>query len=675
MFTSITLRSMALSAILLLTAPLATAHSDEQRSLARVWNEALLFAIRNDFARPTVHARNLFHASAAMYDVWAIYNPPAKTYFLGQTQANGFHCGFSEEQRTAFINAASTSEERQKHIEVALTSAVYHLMSHRFFGSPGATTIELHVSRVLDEIGIHINHNQTPVLDNPEGLGSYLARCIIEYGLNDGSNEANGYKNRYYQPVNAPLEPSKSGNAAMTHPDRWQPLKIEFFFDQSGKLTPMPDFLGAEWGNVEPFALLPEDSILRNRDDNEYRVYLDAGIPSLFTDDFAQYAWGHSVVIEWSSHLDPLDGVIWDISPAVIGASAPLPDNNNLSDFYLSTSGGTKQSGHRINPVTNKPYAVNNALRGDYTRVLAEYWADGPDSETPPGHWFTILNDYVLDHTEFKRRYCGSGSEIDELEFDIHSYFVLGGAMHDAAIAAWSNKGYYDYARPISALRYMAAKGQSSDPTQASYNKDGIPLIENTIEVVQQGDALAGSDGANVGKIKVRAWGGPDAIGSQFQSGATVGWILLENWWPYQRPTFVTPPFAGYVSGHSTFSRAAAEVLTVLTGSEYFPGGMAEFVAPKNDFLVFEQGPSEDVTLQWATFQDASDQSSLSRIWGGIHPPVDDVAGRKIGIKVAQRAVKRAASFFNGNSASAFDNKSINNLRGDGCEMVATHED
>ena len=55
--------------------------------------------------------------------------------------------------------------------------------------------------------------------------------------------------------------------------------------------------------------------------------------------------------------------------------------------------------------------------------------------------------------------------------------------------------------------------------------------------------------------------------------------------------------------------------------------------------------------LQWATFQDASDQSSLSRIWGGIHPPVDDVAGRKIGIKVAQRAVERAASFFKGNRA------------------------
>ena len=41
-----------------------------------------------------------------------------------------------------------------------------------------------------------------------------------------------------------------------------------------------------------------------------------------------------------------------------------------------------------------------------------------------------------------------------------------------------------------------------------------------------------------------------------------MGWILAADWLPYQLPTFVTPAFAGYVSGHSTFSRAAAEVLT-----------------------------------------------------------------------------------------------------------------
>ncbi|WNH08387.1 hypothetical protein [Thalassobellus suaedae] len=39
--------------------------------------------------------------------------------------------------------------------------------------------------------------------------------------------------------------------------------------------------------------------------------------------------------------------------------------------------------------------------------------------------------------------------------------------------------------------------------------------------------------------------------------------------------------------------------MTLITGSEYFPGGMGEFIAEKDNFLAFEKGPSVDVTLQW----------------------------------------------------------------------------
>ncbi|MCR8669530.1 T9SS type A sorting domain-containing protein, partial [Aestuariibaculum sp. M13] len=149
-------------------------------------------------------------------------------------------------------------------------------------------------------------------------------------------------------------------------------------------------------------------------------------------------------------------------------------------------------------------------------------------------------------------------------------------------------------------------------------------------------------------KIKLYAWKGHDFINDPQVDEAGVGWILAETWWPYQRPTFVTPPFAGYVSGHSTYSRAAAEVMTLLTGDEYFPGGMGEFIAKKNEFLVFEEGPSVDVTLQWATYRDASDQCSLSRIWGGIHPPADDIPGRFMGIKIGQKAFSYGKQYFEG---------------------------
>ena len=87
--------------------------------------------------------------------------------------------------------------------------------------------------------------------------------------------------------------------------------------------------------------------------------------------------------------------------------------------------------------------------------------------------------------------------------------------------------------------------------------------------------------------------------------------------------------------------------MTLLTGDEYFPGGMSEFVAKKDEFLVFEEGPSVDVVLQWATYRDASDQTSLSRIWGGIHPPADDIPGRLIGEEIGVDAFDYALPYFN----------------------------
>lgn len=71
----------------------ATTSLQAQHSVARQWNEALLDAIRVDVGRPTVHARNLFHTSVAMYDAWAAYDQVADTYFLGKT-VDGFTCSF-----------------------------------------------------------------------------------------------------------------------------------------------------------------------------------------------------------------------------------------------------------------------------------------------------------------------------------------------------------------------------------------------------------------------------------------------------------------------------------------------------------------------------------------------------------------------------------------------------
>ena len=75
---------------------------------------------------------------------------------------------------------------------------------------------------------------------------------------------------------------------------------------------------------------------------------------------------------------------------------------------------------------------------------------------------------------------------------------------------------------------------------------------------------------------------------------------------------------------------------------------MSRFEITANEFLVFEEGPSVPMTLQWASYQDAADQCGLSRIWGGIHPPTDDIPGRLMGRQVGRDAFGHARQHFNG---------------------------
>ncbi|MEM5565370.1 FG-GAP-like repeat-containing protein [Psychroserpens sp. AS72] len=620
-------------------------------SIARLWNEVLLEAIRNDFARPTVHARNLFHTSVAMYDIWAIYDDEAKPYLIGNT-VNNFSTELLE-----FTPVESIEESRKK----AISYAMYRLLSYRFQNSPNAEESQQLFDLVMQQLGYETTFAVSTLYQfgNAAALGNYVAETMINYGNGDGSRELESFNNAYYSSINEPLGPAVPTTTLMNDPNRWQPLSLDTFIDQSGNLIEgsVIEFLSPEWGNVYPFAMTSEDQVTYSRDGDSYKVFNDPSDPPYLnqtTNDASSdaYKLGFSMVSIWGSHLDPSDNVLWDISPSAIGNTDINDFPTNYSDypnFYKVIEGGDIGQGHAVNPVTGQAYESQIVPRGDYARVLAEFWADGPDSETPPGHWFTILN-YVNEHPLLQKKFEGEGAILDDLEWDVKSYFILGGAMHDSAISAWSIKGWYDYVRPISAIRHMALLGQSTDETLSNYNVAGIPLLDGYVEVVGENDPLVGEEGVNFMKIKLYTWRGPDYIEDESIDDAGVGWILAENWWPYQRPTFVTPPFAGFVSGHSTYSRAASEVMTKITGSAFFPGGLGEFTAKKNDFLVFEEGPSVDIKLQWATYRDASDQTSLSRIWGGIHPPADDIPGRFIGEKVGNDAFAFAVPYFSGDA-------------------------
>jgi len=612
-------------------------------SMARQWNDLLLESIRGDFARPTMHARNLWHSSMIMWDAWAVMDATACPAFLGQ-DLGGYVADFD-----AFTPATTIEAARDE----AIAFGMYRLLRHRFANAPQASNLFLGYDAHMATLGYDADFTSTDYsTGDGRALGNHLAAEIIAFGLQDQSNEQNDFANLVYEPSNPSLIVDLPGNATVQDLNRWQPLTLDLFIDQSGNPIPgeTPPFLSPEWGQVTSWALSDEDLTSYTRDGFEYKVYHDPGAPALHAMDGSGtsniYSDGHAMVALWSGLLDPTDGVMWDISPASSGNRDSYPTTlETYASLYDADNGGSPGPGHSVNPATGQAYAPNMVPRGDFTRVLAEFWADGPDSETPPGHWFTILN-YVSDHPDLVKQFQGQGDILSDLEWDVKAYLALGAAMQDCAIAAWGAKGWYDTSRPVTAIRGMAELGQRTDPTANNFHPGGLPLIPGKIETIQPGDPLSGAFGVNVGKIKLWAWLGSAAINNVDTDFAGVGWVLAESWEPYQRPSFVSPPFAGYVSGHSTFSRAAAEVLTAFTGDAYFPGGMGTFLAPANEFLVFEEGPSVDVELQWATYRDASDECSLSRIYGGIHPYFDDVPGRLMGIEIGLDAFDRAATFY-----------------------------
>jgi len=219
-----------------------------------------------------------------------------------------------------------------------------------------------------------------------------------------------------------------------------------------------------------------------------------------------------------------------------------------------------------------------SAQLGDTEKVIAEYWADGSGTITPPGHWCVFAQ-------EISRR------DRHNLDQDVKMFFILGNALMDAGIAAWDVKRYTDSVRPVTVIRALMANHQ------------------------------------------VRAWGGP---------GLGVKVINCKDFRSY----LPTPPFGSFVSGHSAFSAAAAEILKRFSGSDNFAGS---FVAEPGSSLI-EVGltPSSPVTLSWSTFSAASEQAGMSRRFGGIHFESDDLAGRALGRAVAIEVWNKAATYIEG---------------------------
>ena len=286
-----------------------------------------------------------------------------------------------------------------------------------------------------------------------------------------------------------------------------------------------------------------------------------------------------------------LDGSGTLVTPAFVGAQwqRVTPFAMTSNDELRSPAGPATIGTDAYRAQCQELIDLSAALT-DEQKMIAEYWADGPHSELPPGHWNLFAQQV------FHRDRTGDSEH--DLDQAVKLFFALTNAIFDAGLCAWDNKRAYDSVRPITAIR-VAFQGQ-----------------------------------------RIRAWAGPGR-GTQTIPG--------EQWLPYQLATFPTPPFPEYSSGHSNFSAAGAAILKRFTGSDRF-GGTVTFRAGSSRV---EPGitPVRDLTIGWATFSEAADQAGLSRRYGGIHFQQGDLDGRETGRKAAQQSWTKAQAYMSGRTA------------------------
>lgn len=392
------------------------------------------------------------------------------------------------------------------------------------------------------------DHGTSP--DSAAGLGNHAAAAAFAERAGDGSN----YEGRYadltgYAAVNSadPGAANAPGGAEFD-PNYWQPLRIP-----TGTVT----------------------------DEN--------GIP-IATDDPGSYTDQIALTPHWGSVVPfglPSGDAVRPPPPPKFGDHTPYTDAK-----------GVTTTNHEAYVAQILEVVEYSAGLTPEQKLIAEFWADGPRTESPPGHWNQFAQDLAL----------RDGHGIDE---DAQMFFALNGAILDAGIAAWEAKYEYDYVRPQSAIRHL--------------------LEGETIE----------------------AWAGPERGTEE---------IPAELWQPYQKLTFVTPPFPEFVSGHSAFSMAAAKTLQAFLGSDAFFDGeslgnydldnvagidrLGEFVGTE---LLFEEYDGPEIVLRWETLTEAAEEAGISRLYGGIHMQDGDLRGREVGAEVAEYAAARwNAMFANG---------------------------
>jgi PAP2 superfamily len=443
---------------------------------AVLWNDQLLDVIRAYPAAtgPTITARALGVLHTATYDAWAAYDPVAKV-----TRPDG----------PAQQTTGNTLPDKKEAISYAAYLVLNDLFpADKFPCIPAncptdGTATYLTPDYLLRSINPPPNQydpaNAIPAdpantTATAAGVGSLAAQAVLNYRrgkiprdlsapnpYGDGSNQRGDDPKGKGLPYSdtTGYKPFNDWNR-VNDPWRWQPLCVLTAAGVAANYPPIRDPNASDCPDGTPTT--PSHYTLQN-----------ALTPQ----------WGNITPFAFPSSQFPF--------------MAPGPPKNPDGTY------STKDIATELADTTNLT---------DVKKAIAEYWADGPRSEFPPGH-----------NAVFAQFLCRKQG--NNLDSDTKLFFMLGNAMMDASVAAWWTKYKYDFVRPTTAIREF-------------YKND------------------------------------PNGINSWLGPNQGYGTVPSQQWMPYQHLTVVTPPFPEYVSGHSTFSAAGASLLALANGGDTFGGSI-----------------------------------------------------------------------------------------------------
>ena len=236
----------------------------------------------------------------------------------------------------------------------------------------------------------------------------------------------------------------------------------------------------------------------------------------------------------------------------------------------------------------------------DAEKAAAEFWTEWGSSPVP--------------HLMGLTKYVSNTNDL-RLDDDVKLFFLVSNTFLDTSIATWDAKYAYDYIRPITAIERLGdtlitAWKPRSFPAALAYSTPGL------INLANAGTATP----AGIGTEPAAAW----------------------------EPYLPTPAFPSYVSGHSTFSAAWAHAMELAIGRPdlHYRGTVRHLYVELRDL-------AQPVTLDYPTFEAAAAACGMSRIWGGIHWPMDNERGHELGEKVAEKTWQRYQQFVLGFASPA----------------------